>query len=153
MTKREFIQTINEKVRLIRADQDYTQDKMAEILGISKKTLVEIEKGRSSFTWSGAIAVAVLFQHSQIIQMVFGDDTLDIIRTLALTNYNENLHDFPETMGGRIWWRLIKEQAGYKLQQNIISQHYRLLDGKNRRICSSTDLAYINKRLEEMVLS
>lgn len=153
MTRNEFIQTINEKVRLIRAEQDYTQDKMAEILGISKKTLVEIEKGRSSFTWSGAIAVAVLFQHSQIIRMVFGDDALDIITTIALTNYNENLNDFPETMGGRIWWRLIKEQSGYKIQQNIISLHYRLLDGKNRRICSSTDLAYVNKRLEEMMLS
>lgn len=152
MTRQEFIQIINERIRVIRAEQDYTQDKMAEILGISKKTLVEIEKGRSSFTWSGAIAVAVLFQHSQIIQMAFGEDVLDIITTIALTNYNENLHDFPETMGGRIWWRLIKEQAGYKLQQNIISQHYRLLDGQNRRICSSTDLAYINKRLEELVL-
>ncbi|MGI6119592.1 MAG: helix-turn-helix transcriptional regulator [Desulfosporosinus sp.] len=148
MTKNEFIQCINKKIKLIRTERDYTQDKMAEILGISKKTLVEIEKGRSSFTWSGAVAVAVLFNDSQIIQMSFGGDTLDLIKTISFTHYNEN---YPETMGGKIWWRLIKEQFGFKIQQNIISQHYRLLDSNNRRICSSTDLAYVNKRLAEMV--
>jgi Predicted transcriptional regulators len=99
MTKSEFIKSINEKVKLIRTENDYTQDKMAEILGISKKTLVEIEKGRSSLTWSGAISVAILFNHSQIIQMIFGGDVLDLIKTIAFTSYNE---DLPEAMGGKI---------------------------------------------------
>ena len=148
MTRTAFIKAINEKVKLIRTENDYTQDKMAEILGISKKTLVEIEKGRSSFTWAGAISVAVLFNHSQIIQMILGDDPLDLIRTIAFTSYNQNL---PETMGGKIWWRLIREEAGYKIQQNILSQHYRILDSQNRRICSSSDLAHIHKRLAELV--
>lgn len=151
MTKDEFIKILNDKVKLIRTEYDYTQDKMAEILGISKKTLVEIEKGRSSLTWSGAISVVVLFNSSEIIQMIFGDDAPDIIKTIAFTNYTESLtENFPETMGGKIWWRLIKEEAGYKIQQNIISQHYRLLDGNNRRICSSNDLTYVSKRLAEM---
>lgn len=148
MDRAEFIKIINENVRLIRTENDYTQDRMAEILGISKKTLVEIEKGRSSFTWAGAIAAAVLFNQSRIIQMILGDDPLDVIRTIAFTSYNENL---PETMGGKIWWRLIREESGYKIQQNIISQHYRILDSQNRRICSSSDLAYVNKRLKEMM--
>lgn len=148
MDRAEFIKIINENVRLIRTENDYTQDRMAEILGISKKTLVEIEKGRGSFTWAGAIAVAVLFDQSRIIQMILGDDPLDVIRTIAFTSYNQN---FPETMGGKIWWRLIREKSGYKIQQNIISQHYRILDGQNRRICSSSDLAYINKRFKEIV--
>ncbi len=147
MTKSEFIQNINEKIRLIRTEQDYTQDKMADILGISKKTLVEIEKGRGSFTWSGAVSVAVLFNHSEIIQMVFGDDVMDIIKTLAFSSYNESS---PKTMGGKIWWRQIQEQDSFKIQQNIISQHYRILDSENRRICSSMDLEHIRKRLSEM---
>ncbi len=147
MTKNEFIIILNDKMKLIRTEYDYTQDKMAEILGMSKKTLVEIEKGRSTLTWSGAISVVVLFPNSEIIQMIFGDDALDIIKTIAFTSYSEN---FPETMGGKIWWRLIKEEFGYKIQQNIISQHYRLLDSNNRRICSSTDLNYVSKRLAEM---
>ena len=148
MTRTEFINAINEKIKLIRTENDHTQDKMAEILGISKKTLVEIEKGRSSLTWAGAISVAILFSQSQIIQMVLGDDPLDVIRTIAFTSYNQNL---PETMGGKIWWRLIREEAGYKIQQNILSQHYRILDSHNRRMCSSSDLAYIHKRFAELV--
>jgi DNA-binding XRE family transcriptional regulator len=149
MTRTEFIQSLNEKVKLIRTEYDYTQDKMAEILGISKKTLIEIEKGRSSLTWATAISVAVLFNRSQIILMTLGDDPLDIIRTIAFTSYNENR---PETMGGKIWWRVIFEESGFKIQQNIISQHYRLLDSNNRRICSSNDLRYVKKRLAEMRL-
>ncbi len=149
MTRTEFIQILNEKVKLIRTEYDYTQDKMAEILGISKKTLIEIEKGRSSLTWATAISVAVLFNRSQIILMTLGDDPLDIIRTIAFTSYNENR---PETMGGKIWWRVIFEESDFKIQQNIISQHYRLLDSNNRRICSSTDLRYVKKRLAEMRL-
>ncbi len=148
MTKKEFIQRINEKIKLIRTEYDYTQDKMAGILGISKKTLVEIEKGRSSFTWAGAVTVAVLFNDSQIVQMSFGGDTLDLIKTISFNNYNES---YPETMGGKIWWRPVKEQLGFKIQQNVITQHYRLLDSNNRKICSSTDLDYVNKRLTEMV--
>jgi len=148
MTRTEFIITINEKVKLIRTENDYTQDKMAEILGISKKTLIEIEKGRSSLTWAGAISVAVLFNNSQIIQMVLGDDPLDVIRTIAFTSYNQNL---PETMGGKIWWRSIRDEGGYHIQQNIISQHYRILDSQSRRICSSSDLDYIRKRFSELV--
>ncbi|MGI5901076.1 MAG: helix-turn-helix transcriptional regulator [Desulfitobacteriia bacterium] len=147
MTRTEFIQLLNEKIKLIRAEYDYTQEKMAEILGISKKTLVEIEKGRRSLTWAGAIAVAVLFKNSQIVLMTLGDDPLDIIRTIAFTNYSEK---YPETMGGKIWWRIILEESGYKIQQNIISGHYRLLDSKNRRLASSTDLKNVKKRLAEM---
>jgi DNA-binding XRE family transcriptional regulator len=147
MTKDELIQKVSEKVKLIRTEYDFTQDKMAEILGLSKKTLVEIEKGRSSLTWSGAIAVAVLFNQSQIMQLILGDDSLEIIKTIAFTHYQE---DLPETMGGKIWWRVVNEQNGYIIQQNIVSQHYRLLDSQNRRICSSTDLAYVHKRLAEM---
>ncbi|MGI6451381.1 MAG: helix-turn-helix transcriptional regulator [Desulfitobacteriia bacterium] len=150
MTKNDFIQNINEKIKLIRTEKNYSQDKMAEILGISKKTLVEIEKGRSSFNWSGAVSVAALFNDSEIIQMLFGDDVLDTIKTIAFTSYNENL---PKTMGGKIWWRLIAERDGFKIQQNVISQHYRLLDWENRRICSSMDLEYIEKRLSEMRLA
>ena len=40
-------------------------------------------------------------------------------------------------MGGRVWWKEIKIKGDYRLQQNIISQHYRILDGKNYRWYSS----------------
>ncbi|MDF2557868.1 MAG: family transcriptional regulator [Bacillales bacterium] len=147
MNKQDFIHKVNEKVKLIRVEQDFSQDKMAEILGISKKTLVEIEKGRSSFTWSGAICVVTLFEHSEIVRMTFGEDVKEIIKTIAFTNYQA---DYPTTLGGKVWWRLVSETNGFKIQQNILSQHYRILDSKDRRICSSYDFEYIKKRLTEL---
>ena len=66
MTRVEFIKKVDEKVRLIRTEKGYTQDKMAEALGISKKTLVQVEKERSSLGWALAIAVCVIFRDSEI---------------------------------------------------------------------------------------
>ena len=44
MNKQEFIELVNSKLKLIRVENDLSQDKMSEIIGLSKKTLVEIEK-------------------------------------------------------------------------------------------------------------
>ena len=67
--------------------------------------------------------------------------------SLAFGKYEEkNEH----TLGGVLWWSVIKNTEDYKVQQNIISKHFRILDIQNRRICSSFDLVYLLKRLEEL---
>ncbi|EEL50818.1 MULTISPECIES: helix-turn-helix transcriptional regulator [Bacillus cereus group] len=150
MDKQEFIQLVNEKLKLIRIENDLSQDKMSEIIGLSKKTLIEIEKGRRSLTWTGAVCVVTLFEDSDMIHMTFGDDINEIIKTIAFTNYNNN---FPKTLGGKLWWRQIKELNGYKIQQNILSQHYRILNNENHRLCSSFELDEIEKRFVEVTKS
>ena len=47
MTRETFISEMDRHVKLVRTEYGFTQDVMAKVLGISKKTLVEIEKGRS----------------------------------------------------------------------------------------------------------
>ncbi|EOO70316.1 hypothetical protein IIC_04758 [Bacillus cereus VD021] len=147
MNKQEFIQLVNEKLKLIRIENHLSQDKMSEIIGLSKKTLIEIEKGRRSLTWTGAVCVVTLFEDSDIVHMTFGDDINEIIKTIAFTNYNNS---FPKTLGGKLWWREIKELNGYKIQQNILSQHYRILNKENHRICSSFELNELEKRFIEI---
>lgn len=147
MTRDEFIKKVDEKVKLIRNEKGYTQDKMSEILGISKKTLVQVEKERASLGWGTAITVCVIFKDSEILQLAFGGDTQDIILSLAFDNY-EVKHE--KTMGGKLWWTDIEEKGSYKVQQNIISKHYRILDDKDIRVCSSFELDYIHKRLTEL---
>ncbi|MCT8978460.1 helix-turn-helix domain-containing protein [Clostridium sp. CX1] len=147
MTREDFIKIIDSKVKLIRNEKNYTQDKMAYILGVSKKTLVQIEKGRGTLGWTTAVAVSTLFRDSEILQLAFGGETQDIILSLAFDSY-EGTYD--KTMGGRIWWEDIEFKGIYKIQQNIISKHYRILDDKDRRICSSFDFHYIHKRLKEL---
>ncbi len=44
MTRENFIKLMDTQVKLIRSEYGLTQDKMSMLLGLSKKTLVEIEK-------------------------------------------------------------------------------------------------------------
>lgn len=37
------------------------------------------------------------------------------------------------TLGGECWWKTGKEENGWRLQKNIFSRHYRILDRYNRR--------------------
>ena len=146
MTRTDFINKISEKLKLIRIESDYTQDKMAEILGLSKKTLVQIEKGRSTLGWAGAVTLCTIFKDSEVLDMTFGGNPQDIILSLAFTDYESN----EKTMGGKVWWSNIECTDHYKIQQNIISRHFRILDDQDRRICSSFNDEYIRRRLREL---
>ena len=147
MTREAFTQTLNKKFKLIRTEFNYSQDKMSEILGISKKTIVQIEKGRSSLGWMGAVAICSIFSQSEIIAMTFGGQPNDIIISLS---FNGEEREYHRTMGGKVWWNDIDKTEKYKLQKNIISQHYRILDSNDCRISSSFDYEYIKSKLREL---
>lgn len=147
MDRNEFIGTCNKKLKLVRTEYEYSQDKMAHILGVSKKTLVEIEKGRSSLGWSGSVTLCSIFGNSEIIAGVFGGKPTDVIMALA---FDGNEPIYPQTMGGKIWWTDIEKAEKYKIQQNIISRHYRILDDNDRRVCSNFDFDKIKTIFSEV---
>ena len=148
MERADFISIMNQKIKLIRTEFDLTQEKMAEAIGISKKTLVEIEKGRNSFSWSAAVAATVIFADSGILEDAFGGETSDLVKVIALQGLDAKLPD--KTMGGRIWWQDIKETKGYRIQQNIISRHFRILDAEDRRFFSTFDKKEAESKLKEL---
>lgn len=139
MKKRDFVKFMDEKLKLIRTEYGLTQDKMAVILGISKKTLIEIEKNRKSLGWTSSVALASIFSESTILHDAIGGDMSDIIIAVAFKDVDV---DYPKTWGGKVWWKTISEKKGYRIQQNMLSRHYRLLDQENRRI-------YVSFNLEE----
>ncbi|SMC65057.1 DNA-binding transcriptional regulator, XRE-family HTH domain [Oscillospiraceae bacterium] len=145
MNREEFIAIVNKDLKLVRTEYGLTQDKMAIILGISKKTLVESEKGRRSIGWTEAVALVTIFSESTILQNSFGDDLQGVVSALAFENVEIN---YPSTMGGRVWWKEITNKDGYRIQQNIISAHYRILDSKDRRLISSFSLDEIREYLD-----
>ena len=149
MTKKDFVDTLNRSLKLIRTEYGLTQDEMAAILGISKKTLVESEKGRRSIGWTEATALASIFSESHVIQNEFGGETTDMIKALAFSDVNV---EYPKTMGGKVWWRKVSESNGFIIQQNLISQHYRLLDGDDRRLYSSFDLKDVEEYLNSLMV-
>lgn len=137
MTRDNFITVMDRSLKLIRIEFNLTQDKMALALGISKKTLVEIEKERRSLGWSGAVGLASIFRDSSVLQNQFGGELGDLVIALAFEDLEVS---YPRTMGGKIWWTTEEEAGGWRIQRNIISGHYRLLDNENCRRISSFDL-------------
>lgn len=146
MTKKEFAARMDTVLKAVRKEYGFTQEKMAAVLGISKKTLVEIEKGRSSLGWTGAAAFAAIFSESCILQEQFGGELTDLVEALAFADAEPQ---YPKTMGGKVWWREILKKKGYRIQQNLISGHFRLLDGENRRLMASFDMERVLNRLKE----
>jgi DNA-binding XRE family transcriptional regulator len=147
MTRDEIINRVSEKVRMLRAEVGYTQDKMADIIGISKKTLVQIEKGRAQAGWSTVVAICALFRETETIQYLFGNEPLEVLETIAHegTDYRKE-----KTLGGKVWWREVAQIGGFIMQQNILSQHYRILDQDDFRIFSSFEENETKERLEEL---
>ncbi|MDQ0268983.1 helix-turn-helix transcriptional regulator [Cytobacillus purgationiresistens] len=148
MTRDEIILKVSEKMRLIRTEAGYTQDKMAEIIGVSKKTLVQIEKGRAEAGWSTVVAVCALFRETETVRFLFGNEPLEVLETIAREGLDYRKE---KTLGGKIWWKEMKKENGYILQQNIISQHYRIIDEEHFRIYSSFDEGTAIDRFSEII--
>ena len=147
MDRKQFIEEMDIHLKLVRTEYGYTQEMMAQVLGISKKTLVEIEKRRSSLGWMGAVAFSALFAESRILSSLLGGEASDMVKALA---FEGKKPFFVPTMGGKVWWRTIETGEKWLIQQNIISQHYRALDKENRRISFSFDLEELRRRVKEL---
>ena len=147
MNKQEVIKSVSDKIRLIRLERNYSQDRMAEVIGISKKTLVQIEKGRTEAGWTTTVAVCGLFGDSEILQSVLGDVPLEVVEIIA---HNGVSSPKDKTLVGRVWWKEIQKEGSFRLQQNMISQHYRILDDQDYRWFSSFDKSEAVKRFEEL---
>ena len=145
MTKKEFAAQMDGQLKAVRKEYGFTQEKMAAVLGISKKTLVEIEKGRSSLGWTGAAAFAAIFGESGILQEKYGGELSDLVEALAFADAQPQ---YPKTMGGKVWWRETLKKKGYCIQQNLISGHFRLLDKEDHRLMASFDLERVLERMK-----
>lgn len=142
MDRDEFIALCNSKVKLVRTEFSFSQEKMALMLGISKKTLVEIEKGRSSLGWSGSVVLCSVFNDSQILNDAFTQNPIDIFRNIAFENSEPN---YRQANTYRIWWQTILRNDEYLIEQNIVSQHYRLLTKDNKIVASSFNIEDLKK--------
>jgi len=132
------------RVKLVRAEFDLSQARMAALLGLSKKTLIQVEKGRSPMGWATAVTLCALFNESEVLRSALGDEPLEVIRSLVFSQ----LKPQGRTMKGKIWWRDLRSSRGFRLQKNLVSGHYRILDGSNHRWSSSFDREYAEKQFQ-----
>lgn len=138
MKKAAFIELVSKRIKLIRTEYHYSQDEMSEMLGLSKKTLIQIEKERTLASWSTVVTTCALFNESEVLTHAIGDDPVEFVKLIAQEFAFEPKE---KTMGGRVWWTVVEKSPGYTLQQNLISGHYRILDEENVRWYSSFDEA------------
>lgn len=141
MTRESFIALCNRKEKLVRSELGFSQQKMSELLGISKKTLVEIEKWRSSLGWEGAVTLCVLFQNTREITLTFGPDISILLRALSCGEAFGRPFQSPHAV-----WTKILEKEGRIIEQNTASQLYRLTEN-GETIAASFDLAELRKRV------
>lgn len=147
MDRRSVIRDISQRMKLIRVEMNYSQEQMAEILGLSKKTLLEIEKGRKNASWAVVVAVCALLPESEIIRGHLGEDPLSCLQVLSRQNvYTPRFR----TMGGKVWWKDIETVGAFRIQENLISGHYRILDTENYRWFSSFSKDEALKYLSEL---
>ncbi|MCL2736461.1 MAG: helix-turn-helix domain-containing protein [Propionibacteriaceae bacterium] len=148
-SRSQFIAGCDAKLRLVRAEADLTQEEMAYALGISKKTLVDIEKGRRTLGWTGAVALCSVFPASEVISSTFGGPPAAMIPVMAHTDRPSA----PVPPGGNPWWEVVADNGRFVIEQNVISQHYRLLAQDRTKIAASFDiddlLAQFNSQTQE----
>ena len=146
MKKDDFTKQMSKLLKLIRTEYALTQEEMAVVMGISKKTLVETEKGRRRLGWTESVALAALFSQSQVLQNHYGGEIEDMLQAIAFQDMEIR---YPSTMSGKMWWRTVEESGGFRIQQNVISHHYRLLNGQDQRIISSFDKDEVRAALRD----
>ena len=130
-----MIDLCNRNLRLIRAEFNYSQERMAAALGLSKKTLLEIEKGRSSLGWTGTAALCAVFRSSQVLYSSFGGDPAELAAAMALDGYLPVKYNISGP-----FWTQISDDNGWRIAQNMISLHYRLFSPEGELIAASLSL-------------
>lgn len=149
MTKDQLTLITSQSLRLIRNEYHLSQDVFSEMIGITKKTLVQIEKDRALASWSVVIAVIMLFKDSQILKMNLKDEPPLVLRSIVFDSVELPKN---QTMGGKMFWRTLKKESGFKIQQNYFSGHYRIVDGMGRRFISSYQRSLVEEWLKEASL-
>lgn len=54
------------------------------------------------------------------------------------------------TLGGNVFWVTLRHKNGWKLQQNVFTEHYRILDQNNIRHAWGTSLFELELILESL---
>lgn len=147
-TREQLIELVSARMRLLRNEYNFSQDKMAEVIGISKKTLVQIEKNRVFASWPVVVTICSIFRESEILRMTIGEDPIGVIEAVSFEDViiPKNL-----TGGGRVFWKTIESKRQFRVQKHLLTSHYRLIDGNDKRWISTFNEDIIFEKLEELI--
>ncbi|WP_173916268.1 helix-turn-helix transcriptional regulator [Halobacillus sp. Marseille-Q1614] len=87
MDRKDLNKVVSEKLKLIRVESHYTQGQMADLIGISKKTLIQVEKERSLLSWTSTVAVCSLFDHCSTLRSALQGSPYETVKNIT---FNES---------------------------------------------------------------
>lgn len=152
MDRQSFTDLIQTKFKMVRIEAGYTQDTMAQTIGLSKKTLVQIEKERVLPNWTTCISICALFRNSDVLNNTFGCDPMEIVQIISR---NHSAYPNHETTSD-IYWNTIDTRHGYILQSNKVSDIYRVLNPEKQPIFGTAKLreaeTYFNRNAKEALM-
>jgi len=149
ITKQDLTQKISKTLKLLRAEYDYSQQEMANSIGLSKKTLIQIEKNRLFLSWGATCAVCAVYRGSKLLQMELGEDPVNLVETLA--------HNDLQTYTGAqsrnyVFWDVVEESAEFTISKNIITDHYKITDKAGKKYGSSFDFKKIMQEYNKLTI-
>lgn len=132
MDRDAFTKVIQSKFKIIRTEAGYTQDSMSQTVGLSKKTLVQIEKERIIPNWTTCVSICALFRDSDTLTSTFGGDPLELAQVLSRGNAF-----YPDYLKESLYWETVEEKEGWTLQRNKMNDLHRVLNPENRPVHAS----------------
>ena len=82
--KNNLIEVMAENLTMLRAKLDLTQAELAEVVGISRYTLIAIEKKQRKMTWNTFLSLLLVFSKNE--------STYKLLEAIGV--YNSELNDF-----------------------------------------------------------
>lgn len=132
MDREALTKVIQSKFKIIRTEAGYTQDSMSQTVGLSKKTLVQIEKERIIPNWTTCVSICALFRDSDTLTSTFGGDPLELAQVLSRGNAF-----YPDYLKESLYWETVEEKEGWTLQRNKMNDLHRVLNPENRPVHAS----------------
>ncbi|KKK35873.1 MULTISPECIES: XRE family transcriptional regulator XdrA [Salinicoccus] len=132
MDKQDFTEILQSKFKMVRTEAGYTQDSMSHTIGLSKKTLVQIEKERILPNWTTCISLCALFRESEVLTNTFGGDPLELAQVISRGHCV-----YPNYEAEAVYWEEIERKNGYSLEFNKSNNIYRVIDPDNHPVHAS----------------
>lgn len=147
MDKQAFTEILQAKFKMVRTEAGYTQDSMSHTIGLSKKTLVQIEKERILPNWTTCVSLCALFRNSEVLTNTFSGDPLELAQVISRGHCV-----YPNYESESVYWEDIDSKNGFKLQFNKVNKVYRVINDENLPVHASyierEIRTYFNKQTE-----
>ena len=147
MSKRDFCKIIHQELHEIREEYNLSQMAFASMMGVSKKTYIQLEKKRIVLKWSEAVTVASIFNDSIAIKRHYGDDVISIIQLhtfdqsiVSMNGYQSNdAHD------------IVMNSDDYSLIRIKVSNLFKIIDNFDKSLYASFSERDIIEKFNEII--